>query len=259
MRAERGERVGAARGAAWGRGGKGEGGRGQRAIVYQPRAGSAGAGVGGGERRPTAGYVVTLLTADERLRVEAVSEGRCDAVHRETLEEVAREVRRRPVAAVVLSVRALGRLGRRDGLLIAEVTREFPAVPVVALVCEADAGMPEAVLALGRCGVRRVVDVRQPTGWGALRAVLAPDPLTSIGQEAIARVTADLAGAGPECVRFFRALFEAPAHVTTVRTLAQELGVLPTTLMSRFFRARLPAPKRYLWALATDLAGGRNS
>jgi AraC-like DNA-binding protein len=34
--------------------------------------------------------------------------------------------------------------------------------------------------------------------------------------------------------------------VSTVRALSAELRVVPSTLMSRFFRARLPAPKRYL-------------
>ena len=38
----------------------------------------------------------------------------------------------------------------------------------------------------------------------------------------------------------------APPSVSTVRGLAQYLAVLPSTLMSRFFRAGLPAPKRYL-------------
>jgi len=33
-----------------------------------------------------------------------------------------------------------------------------------------------------------------------------------------------------------------------VRGLSQHLLVLPSTLMSRFFRAKLPAPKRYLAA-----------
>ena len=56
----------------------------------------------------------------------------------------------------------------------------------------------------------------------------------------------DLASAPEGCRRFFAALFAAPPEVGTVRALAQVMGVLPTTLMSRFFRARLPAPKRYL-------------
>jgi AraC-like DNA-binding protein len=34
--------------------------------------------------------------------------------------------------------------------------------------------------------------------------------------------------------------------VSTVRMLSRRLDILPSTLMSRFFRARLPAPKQYL-------------
>jgi AraC-like DNA-binding protein len=41
-------------------------------------------------------------------------------------------------------------------------------------------------------------------------------------------------------------LFTAPPQVICVRAFSHYLGVLPSTLMSRFFRARIPAPKRYL-------------
>ncbi len=41
-------------------------------------------------------------------------------------------------------------------------------------------------------------------------------------------------------------LFNLPSGIGTVRSLARSLGVIPSTLMSRFFRAKLPAPKRYL-------------
>jgi AraC-like DNA-binding protein len=41
-------------------------------------------------------------------------------------------------------------------------------------------------------------------------------------------------------------LFTLPAGIDTIRSLAQYLGVVPSTFMSRFFRAKLPAPKRYL-------------
>jgi AraC-like DNA-binding protein len=194
----------------------------------------------------TLGVVVTLLTSDERLRVAAAGHALYEALHRESLEEVGQELRRRPVSGVVLSVRMLARLTRRDALLVAELVREFPGVVTVALVCEAAAGMPETVLALGRCGVRRAVDARGPAGWGMLREVLGMNPVVAIERAAIERITADLVGADAGCLRFFRTLFEVPARVSTVRALAEEFGVLSTTLMSRFFRAGLPAPKRYL-------------
>jgi len=45
---------------------------------------------------------------------------------------------------------------------------------------------------------------------------------------------------------FFQTLFRCSPRVATVRRLSAALHVLPSTLMSRFFRAGLPAPKRYL-------------
>ena len=52
---------------------------------------------------------------------------------------------------------------------------------------------------------------------------------------------------GGELARFFTHAFAL--DVPCVRTLAARLGVGPTTLTSRFFRAGLPSPKRYLtWA-----------
>jgi len=45
---------------------------------------------------------------------------------------------------------------------------------------------------------------------------------------------------------FFELLFDSSPRISAVRQLARHLNILPSTLMSRFFRARLPAPKRYL-------------
>src|SRR5262249_2064951 len=67
-----------------------------------------------------------------------------------------------------------------------------------------------------------------------------------IGQTALRHLAEDLAGAPEDCRRFFDAMFRGDHPVPTVRQLAQELGVVPSTLMSRFFRSQLPAPKRYL-------------
>jgi AraC-like DNA-binding protein len=60
------------------------------------------------------------------------------------------------------------------------------------------------------------------------------------------QLTIDLAGAPGDCWRFFEVLFHCLPRVSTVRELSAKLEVLPSTLMSRFFRAHLPAPKRYL-------------
>jgi transcriptional regulator GlxA family with amidase domain len=91
-----------------------------------------------------------------------------------------------------------------------------------------------------------LVDVRQPAGWRELRQLLMDDRASELARTALTQLAADLAGAPEGCRRFFEALFTAPAAVCTVRQLTGGLGVVPSTLMSRFLRARLPSPKRYL-------------
>ena len=187
--------------------------------------------------------VATMLTPDERMRVDAAGTGLYRTLHRETLEDVARELRARRISAVLVSV---ARCGADEVPRVASLVREFPRVPAVALLAQVGPSTPGAVLSLGRSGVRALVDVRNPSGWTELRRVLADEHGDDIGRLALAKLAIDLAGARADCVRFFELLFERAAEIATVRRLARQLGVLPSTLMSRFFRARLPAPKRYL-------------
>jgi AraC-like DNA-binding protein len=94
--------------------------------------------------------------------------------------------------------------------------------------------------------VRTLVDVREPRGWQQLRSVLLHDQATEIHRVARARVAEDLADAPEGCHRFFRSLFEEGSGTRTIQELSGVLGVIPSTLMSRFVRASLPAPKFYL-------------
>jgi AraC-like DNA-binding protein len=212
-------------------------------VSYRPRAGSARTG---GATRVATPTVVTLLTPDERLRVDAVGLGAFATAHREGMEDVVRELRARICSAVVLSVAQLARDGRSGAARVSDIVRAHPRVPIVGIVADPDPGALATVLALGRAGVRTVVDARQPDGWRGLRTLLGSDPVQQVGREALARLAPDLAGACEGCQRFFAALFEVPPEPVTVALLARRLGVRPTTLMSRFSRAGLPSPKRYL-------------
>ena len=187
--------------------------------------------------------VTTILTPAERVRVDAAGEGLYTALHRDSVDDVIRDLKERHAAAVLVSVT---RCGSRDATQVAMLVREFPRVPTVALLTELEANAPSAVLTLGRSGVQTLVDVRQPSGWRRLRDVLLGDQSRDISRLALAQLSVDLAGAHPDCRRFFELLFTMPAGVDTIRSMAQYLGVIPSTFMSRFFRAKLPAPKRYL-------------
>ncbi len=187
--------------------------------------------------------ITTVLTPDERLRVDAAGQGIYRAWHRETLNDALRDLRDHRAAAVIVSI---ARCEPGDLPGVARVVREFPRVPAVALLSNLSPQTAQAVLVLGRCGVRTLVDVREPRGWQQLRSVLLHDQATEIHRVALARVAEDLGDAPEGCHRFFRALFEEGAGTRTIQELASSIGVIPSTLMSRFIRAALPAPKHYL-------------
>jgi AraC-like DNA-binding protein len=192
---------------------------------------------------PTPTPVTTILMPAERLRVDAAGAGLYQSIHRDSVDDVLRDVREARAAAVVLSVTYCERISEEP---VASMVREFPRVPTLALLSELGPRTPQTLLSLGTSGVRRLIDVRDASGWRQLRSALTDECGNSIQRYALARLGQDLAGASHDCWRFFEALFLSPPSVCTVRRLAGGLGVLPSTLMSRFFRAQLPAPKRYL-------------
>ena len=187
--------------------------------------------------------VTTVLTPAERLRVDAAGEGLYESLHRDTVQDVARDVREARAAAIVLSV---SRCERGPAESVATMVREFPRVPTVALLSELGPRTPQTLLVLGTSGVRRLIDVRDASGWRQLRSALSDECGNTVQRLALGQLGNDLRGAPDDCWRLFQALFLCAPDVVTVRRLARSIGVLPSTLMRRFFRAGLPAPKRFL-------------
>jgi AraC-like DNA-binding protein len=187
--------------------------------------------------------IATMLTPIERIRVDAAGEGSYLAMHRDSVAELVQDLKSNRANAVVVSV---ARCDSQSRAGMAALVREFPRIPTVALLTQLDRTTPHTVLSLGSTGLRQVVDVRDADGWRELRSYLSASRGEDIQREALSRLAVDLAGAPRDCWRFFEAIFLLPPRVATVRVLARRLDVLPSTLMSRFFRAGLPAPKQYL-------------
>jgi AraC-like DNA-binding protein len=187
------------------------------------------------------------------MRVDAAGQGVYRAWHRETLEDALRDLRHRRAAAMIVST---ARCQTDEAPKVARAVREFPRVPAVALLSNLSPQAAQTVLVFGRCGVRTLVDVREPKGWQQLRSVLLHDQTSEIHRIAVARISADIGAAAEGCRRFFEALFENAPSVRTVHDLSRRLGVVPSTLISRFYRAELPAPKQYL-ALARLVCAAR--
>jgi AraC-like DNA-binding protein len=188
--------------------------------------------------------VATMLLPGERSRVDAAGDGFYRTVHRDSIDDIISDLRAQRVSAVLVSVTRCG--AKDDASRFGRIVREFPRIPAVALLTQFEAGTPRAVLTLGQSGIRSLVDVRQPNGWRELRDVLMRDRTRDIEKIALAQLSLDLVGAPDDCWTFFETIFQPRLRISTIRTLADELRIVPSTLMSRFFRAQLPAPKRYL-------------
>lgn len=187
--------------------------------------------------------VVTVLTPPERIRVEAAGEGLFHSTHRDSVDDAIRDVRAARADAIVLSVSYCERTPTEP---VASMVREFPRVPTLALLSNFGPRTPQTILSLGTSGIRSLIDVREAGGWRSLRANITHECGNPVQRLALHRLADDLRAAPPDCWAFFQAIFLCPSYVTSVRKLSEVLGVLPSTLMSRFFRSKLPAPKRYL-------------
>ena len=187
--------------------------------------------------------VSTVLTPAERLRVDAAGEGLYETLHRNDVREVLQDVRKGKAMAVLLSVTCCERIG---GSTVGGMVREIPQIPTLALLSQVTTATPETLLRLGHEGVQRVIDVREASGSRRLRTLLMDDCGDALQRLVLGQLSSDLTAVQPDCWTFFQTLFRSPPRVSTVRRLSQCLHVLPSTLMSRFFRAGLPAPKRYL-------------
>jgi AraC-like DNA-binding protein len=187
--------------------------------------------------------VTTILTPGERQRVDAAAEGLYAALHRESFEEVLADLRERRAGAVLISI---ARYGLQSSARMAAMVREFPRIPAMALLTENAYSTPQNLLSLGQLGVRILIDARQPSGWQTLREILAAERSNDLQRTALGQLSSDLAGAPADCWRFFELLFSSVPQIHNVRQIAKQMNILPSTLMSRFFRAHLPPPKRYL-------------
>ena len=187
--------------------------------------------------------VATVLHPSERARVDAAGDGVYEALHRQNIDEVLHDLRTQRAHAVLVSVACCGPV---ECTRLARLVHEFPRVPAIALLTALEPATAQTVLSLGQCGIRDLVDVREGFGWRDLRSVLAHGQGDDLARLALGLLSLDLVAVPGDCWRFFEALFRTPASSPSVRALATQLDVLPSTLMSRFFRANLPAPKRYL-------------
>ena len=124
---------------------------------------------------------------------------------------------------------------------VASLVREFPRVPAVALLTSSSCARRMPCSRSASAGSGGLVDVRQPAGWRELRGALMADTGDGGQRGILGQLAIDLAGVPRDCWRFFETTLHLLHRASgNVRLLSRHLDVLPSTLMSRFFRAGLP-------------------
>lgn len=204
------------------------------------------------QRRAPKPRLVTWLDPCDRARVDAATGDQLTPVHVDALPAVLDSITTGQTEAVMLSA---SRVQTADVPMITRLVRGFPSIPVAGFVGESDNGSRaiSGALLLGQAGVRVVLDCRVPGGWAALRNTFHPRRMPdAFLRSCVASVLDDIRTEGAEAcaeglVRFFTLVFKP--DVTSAKVIGTQLGVRSCTLMSRFYRAGLPSPKRYLtWA-----------
>lgn len=189
--------------------------------------------------------VATVVEPALRERLDGWAGERFAAVHARNLNEAIRLVRERSVRAVLVSPGAVegNELNQVDSLV-----RKFPGVPAVAVVARHEPQWARRLLELGSRGVSRLLDLSAREGWEQLSAMLT-EPSSPAAALILGAVVPAMGEVPPDCHRFFEVMVKLAPRTSSVGVLAEHLSVKPSTFMSRFFRAGLPSPKRYLCAV----------
>src|SRR5690348_4787024 len=133
--------------------------------------------------------VSTVLTPAERIRVDAAGEGSYHALHRDSVDDVVKDLKANRAAAVLVSVARCDHSARAG---VEMMVREFPRVPTLALLSQVEHGTPKTMLLLGQSGIRQLIDVREPAGWRELRTLLLGTQVDSMQRRALSQLAVDL-------------------------------------------------------------------
>jgi AraC-like DNA-binding protein len=198
------------------------------------------------------GEVLTVVESTMRGRLDAAVGAIAQPVHLDSLFAATAVANARRVRAVLLGPTMF------DGDIspgLQRLARACAGSALVAVVGSWSPGLPERLLAFGNQGIRDVVDVTRADELKRLRIIL-DYPEWEVSQRIANAIRPNLENVTPEMRYFVNSLIRLAPSETSAKRVAAELGVRDASLTSRFFRARLPTPKKYLAAMRLLYAAG---
>ena len=161
---------------------------------------------------------------------------------------ISRDLERNDADGALVSA---ARISRHHLSSLTAIVRGFPAYSIIGIVGDVPENVAlTASVLFGQAGVLALADVRTARGWQEFRRLCdcarQPDAFM---RSALSSVLQEIAnGDEQRCTsglaEFFRYVFTP--RLTSAKELASKLGVQPSTLMSKFFRAGLPSPRQYV-------------
>ena len=188
------------------------------------------------------GEVLTVVDSTMRSRLDAAVGAVARPVHLDSLVAAITAATARPVRAVLVGPAAADG-DNSPGM--ARLVRACAGGALVAVVGSWTPGLPERLLAFGSYGIRDVVDVTRADELSRLRIIL-DRPEWEVSQRIEEMIRPSLAHATEEMQYFVSSLIRLAPSLSSTKSLAAQLGVRCNSMASRFFRARLPTPKKYL-------------
>jgi AraC-like DNA-binding protein len=173
-------------------------------------------------------------------------------IHLDSVQAAISLARNVPVRAVLLGPAAIA---PEASPLVAKLANVCANGVLIAVIGAWTPSLAESLLAFGGVGIRDAVDLSRREGFNRLRTLLTReewDLATRIAQTLLP----SLEFASDEMRYFIGQLIRSAPFFSSMRALAKELRVRDSSMSSRFFRARLPSPKKYLAAARLVYAAG---
>jgi AraC-like DNA-binding protein len=188
------------------------------------------------------GDVLTVVDFAMRSRLDAAVGAVARPIHLDSLLAAISAANAHPIRAVLLGPATIN--GDVSPGMV-RLARACAGSALVAVVGSWTPGLPERLLAFGSYGIRDVVDVTRADELKRLRVIL-DRPEWEVSRRIAEMILPSLANATEEMRYFVNSLIRLAPSLSSAKSLAVELGVRHNAMGSRFFRARLPTPKKYL-------------
>ena len=203
-----------------------------------------------GRRR--SGDVLTVVDTAMQRQLNLVLGEAARPIHLDSVSTAISVARRVPVRAVLLGPASIG-------------PEASPAVAILASICAGGVliaviggwtpTLAERLLAFGSSGIREAVDLSRREGLNRLRTLLAREEW-DLANRIAQTILPSLEPATAEMRFFISHLIRTAPFVSSMKVVASELRVCNSSMSSRFLRAGLPSPKKYLAATRLIYAAG---